>query len=74
VTAGTTCGRCGTAPAGRPGETRPDGQPSDRALYCDACLDRCHEATDFAHICIICATPEERAALGLGAPGADGAR
>ena len=54
------CGRCGN-PVAKPGETRRDGQPSDRAQYCDACIDRCHEATDFAHICQICATPAETA-------------
>jgi len=68
------CGKCETAPAARPGETRPDGQPSMNALFCARCLDRCHEATDFAHVCIICASPEERAALGLGGPGQDGDR
>jgi len=57
------CGRCGATVA-RPGETRPDGQPSDRSQYCDACIDRCHEATDFAHVCQICATPEEARRLG----------
>jgi len=57
------CGRCGAGVA-RPGETRPDGQPRDRSRYCDACIDRCHEATDFAHVCQICPTPEEARRLG----------
>ena len=60
------CGKCKTAPAAKPGETRPDGQPSMNALFCARCLDMCHEALEFDHCCIICATPQERAALGLG--------
>jgi len=52
------CLRCGQ-PVARPYELRPDGQASTHALYCDACIDRCHEATDFAHICKVCAAPGE---------------
>jgi hypothetical protein len=29
------------------------------------CLDRCHEALEFDHCCMICATPEEARALGF---------
>lgn len=53
------CGRCKAAPVHKPGAVRADGRPRDTALYCWACIDRCHEATDFAHICVICASPEE---------------
>lgn len=53
------CGRCKTNPAATPSATRADGKPTDRAQFCDPCIDRCHEATDFAHVCQICATPEE---------------
>jgi hypothetical protein len=52
------CGRCGQ-PVAQPGMTRRDGQPVARAQWCDACLDRCHEATDFGHICQVCASPDE---------------
>jgi hypothetical protein len=52
------CGRCGK-PVGQPGVPRRDGTPAARALFCDACLDRCHEATDFAHVCQVCASPDE---------------
>lgn len=53
------CGRCKRHPVAAPDATRADGKPSDRARYCDPCIDRCHEATDFAHICVICASPDE---------------
>jgi predicted amidophosphoribosyltransferase len=43
------CGRCGNAIA-----------PAERSTkFCDACIDRCHEATEFDHVCQICATPGE---------------
>ncbi|HUY46063.1 MAG TPA: hypothetical protein VMV92_10100 [Streptosporangiaceae bacterium] len=61
------CGRC-SSPVARPGESRPDGRPGDRARFCDACIDRCHEATDFAHICEICASPGEAARYGWKVP------
>ena len=57
------CVRCGE-PVARPGESRPDGQPGDRARFCDGCIGRCHEATDFAHVCQICASPGEAARYG----------
>lgn len=57
------CGRCGN-PVARPSDSRPDGKPATRARFCDACIDRCHEATDFAHVCQICASPEEAARYG----------
>jgi hypothetical protein len=32
--------------------------------YCRACADMCHEALEFDHLCMICATPEEARAHG----------
>lgn len=37
-----------------------DKSPTGRARYaatrwCRGCVDRCHESTDFAHSCVICA-------------------
>jgi len=48
------CGRCKSAPGVM------KGLDPARGLFCRACTDRCHEATDFAHICQVCAGPEER--------------
>lgn len=48
------CGRCGKQPAEYPG-----ADPA-RGMFCRACADRCHESTDFAHICEVCAAPGER--------------
>ena len=53
------CGRCMNAPVHRPGGVRADGKPLDTAQFCWDCIDRCHESTDFAHICVICASAEE---------------
>lgn len=39
------CGRC--------------GEPADGGGFCAACIDRCHEATEFDHICQVCASPDE---------------
>jgi hypothetical protein len=36
--------------------------------YCTGCLDMCHEASEFDHCCMICAAPEEAAALGYRQP------
>lgn len=58
------CGQCKTAPVYKPDAIWPDGKPGLTALYCYGCIDRCHEATDFAHICQICASPEEARARG----------
>jgi hypothetical protein len=33
--------------------------PGMSAYFCPACLDMCHEALEFDHCCMICATPEE---------------
>jgi hypothetical protein len=71
ATAVPLCCRCHGAPVRCPGAYLARGCPADSALYCDACIDRCHEATDFAHVCVICATPEE-VASGM-VPGADAA-
>lgn len=49
------CGRCSTNPPARPGETHADNTPSLRSLFCGSCIDRCHEATDYGHVCPICA-------------------
>jgi hypothetical protein len=38
--------------------------PGMSAYFCPACLDMCHEALEFDHCCMICATPEEARALG----------
>lgn len=57
------CGRCGSAVA-KPGLTLADGRPALRALFCDACVDRCHENSEFDHICQVCATPDEARARG----------
>jgi len=48
-------------------EPRAPGGP-----YGAKCLDMCHEALEFDHVCMICATPEERKALGCPAPPPDG--
>jgi hypothetical protein len=34
------------------------------AYFCPDCLDMCHEALEFDHCCMICASPEEARALG----------
>lgn len=60
------CRRCGS-PVAKPGETYVKewaGIPTASARYCAGCIDRCHESTDFAHVCQICATPEESARYG----------
>lgn len=61
--ASLACGRCGN-PVAKPGETRPSGNPSLDAQFCEPCQDRCHEATEFDHICQVCATPDEARARG----------
>jgi hypothetical protein len=38
--------------------------PGMSAYFCPACLDMCHEALEFDHCCMICASPEEARALG----------
>lgn len=32
--------------------------------FCDDCIDICHEALEFDHLCMVCATPEESRAHG----------
>jgi hypothetical protein len=49
------CARCGQK--FDPADTSFNG----RARYldtkfCRSCIDRCHESTDFAHTCAVCAT------------------
>jgi hypothetical protein len=53
VIAGERCAKCHAEP-------RAPGGP-----YGAKCLDMCHEATEFDHVCMICATPEEAKALGF---------
>lgn len=57
------CQRCGS-PVAKPGERWGDGMLTAEAIFCGACIDRCHEATDFAHVCQVCATPDEAAQYG----------
>ncbi len=47
------CAKCHAEPC-------KDGSP-----FCARCLDICHEALEFDHCCMICATPEEARALGF---------
>jgi hypothetical protein len=53
MVAGARCAKCRAEPC-KPGS--PFGQ---------RCLDMCHEALEFDHCCMICATPEEARALGF---------
>lgn len=53
------CSRCGSNPVAKPGDRRRNGAVSAFARYCADCIDRCHESTDFAHECVICADPTE---------------
>jgi hypothetical protein len=50
------CGRCETRVVVRGNTT--GGEPSIRGRFCRTCIDRCHESTDFAHECVVCATPD----------------
>ena len=49
----TRCAKCHAEPC-------KDGSP-----FGERCLDMCHEALEFDHCCMICATPEEARALGF---------
>lgn len=51
--AAKACAKCHAEPV-------KDGSP-----FGERCLDMCHEATEFDHCCMICATPEEARALGF---------
>ncbi len=47
------CGRCNRA--FDPTDTAWDGRARYRdTQWCRSCIDRCHESTDFAHVCAIC--------------------
>jgi hypothetical protein len=49
-----TCGRCHRR--FDPTDTAFDGRAQYRdTRFCRSCVDRCHESTDFAHTCAICA-------------------
>jgi len=64
-------------------EAEDDWSPAPQCAKCHAeprapggpygakCLDMCLEALEFDHCCMICATPEERKALGYPAPPQD---
>lgn len=53
------CRRCHTR--FDPADTRFDGSAeSSIAGFCKACVDRCHESTEFDHSCPVCAPPGER--------------
>jgi hypothetical protein len=41
-----TCAKCNSAP------------PARGERFCEPCISRCHESTDFAHECVICAGEE----------------
>lgn len=56
------CAKCHSAPR-KPGRTS-----QGPWQYCERCLDMCHEALEFDHCCMICATPEEARALGCRLP------
>lgn len=35
------------------------GQSEAFPTFCNGCVSRCHESTDFAHVCTICRAPGE---------------
>jgi uncharacterized Zn-binding protein involved in type VI secretion len=47
------CANCKQRPPKHPGADDPIG-----GHYCDPCVDRCHEATEFDHACAICRAPK----------------
>jgi hypothetical protein len=58
VRAGPLCIKCRTNRVPLP------HAPGMSAYFCPDCLDMCHEALEFDHCCMICASPEEARALG----------
>ena len=76
---GPLCPRCGSpGPLDEAGVCENTGACSRRSCakchaeprspggpYGAKCLDMCHEALEFDHVCMICATPEEAKALGF---------
>lgn len=52
--AGSACGRC--KQPFDPADKSFDGAARyGESRWCKGCVDRCHESTDFAHECVICA-------------------
>lgn len=51
------CAGCRREPPLRP----TDGDLSLFGVFCAKCIDRCHESTDLAHRCPVCAWPDEEA-------------
>lgn len=46
-----TCRRCRRDPVEQPGQPAPHGE------FCSECINRCHDASDFAHTCQVCQAP-----------------
>lgn len=56
VPAAEVCGHCGDPFADVWGASR---ERYGTTRWCRGCVDRCHESTDFAHTCLICAEGSE---------------
>jgi hypothetical protein len=52
----TAYGAAHDAPVWKPGSTGPAGR------FCYNCIDRCHEASEFDHVCAVCRDPGEQTA------------